>query len=286
MVALIACILSCAGLVISFKIFEKFGISSLQAIVVNYIVAAIINLSYAPGASTMMEKINEPWFINGCILGGVFIVNLIIMGLSAQKMGASVTSVASKMSLVITVVFGVFYFKEEMGTFKIIGIILALISVFFIVQINTKEINRKFIFLPLILFIGGGFIDSFINYNKKTFLNDGNSDLFAAVTFGVAFIGGLLLLIPKVISKKEKLNIKSIGAGIILGAVNWLTIFTLLLALEIKNWDSSTIYTTINIGILLVVVSCGVLVFKEKLTKVQWMGVLLALASIVLVSIA
>lgn len=286
MVALIACILSCAGLVISFKIFEKFGISSLQAIVVNYIVAAIINLSYAPGASSMMEQINEPWFINGCILGGVFIVNLIIMGLSAQKMGASVTSVASKMSLVITVVFGVLYFKEGMGTFKIIGIILALISVFFIVQINTKEINRKFIFLPLILFIGGGFIDSFINYNKKTFLNDGNSDLFAAVTFGVAFIGGLLLLIPKVISKKEKLNIKSIGAGIILGGVNWLTIFTLLLALEIKYWDSSTIYTTINIGILLVVVSCGVLVFKEKLTKVQWMGVLLALASIVLVSIA
>jgi len=286
MVALIVCILSCAGLVIAFKVFEKFSISSLQAIVINYLVAAIINLCYAPGSATILEKINEPWFLNGCILGGVFIINLIIMGLSTQKMGASVTSVASKMSLVITVLFGIYYFNEEAGLFKIIGIILAVISVFFIVQINTKEINRKFIFLPLILFAGGGFIDSFINYNQKTVLNDSNSDLFAAVTFGVAFIGGLFMLIPRIITKKETINIKSIIAGVILGGVNWLTIFTLLLALEIPYWDSSTIYTTINIGILLTVVSCGVLVFKEKLTKVQWIGVLLAIGSIVLVSIA
>ncbi len=286
MVALIACILSCAGLVIAFKIFEKFGISSLQAIVVNYLVAAIINLVYSQKAGELLSGIHQAWFINGCILGCVFIINLYIMGLSAQKMGASVTSVASKMSLVITVLFGVFYFKEDAGLFKIVGITLALISVFFIVQINTKEIDRKFIFLPLILFAGGGFIDSFINYNQKLHLNDGNSDLFAAVTFGIAFIGGLLMLIPQVTSKREKLNLKSMGAGVVLGVVNWLSIFTLLLALKIPYWDSSTIYTTVNIGILLVVVSCGVLIFKEKLSKIQWIGVMLAVGSIVLVSIA
>jgi len=286
MTELILCIIACASLVIAFKIFEKLGISSFQAIVVNYGVAAAIGLVYAPQASTLFTKIDEPWFLNGCILGLVFITNFFIMAQSAQKIGASVTSVASKMSLVVTVLFGIIYFKENVNALKVIGIILALSSVFFITQINTKQIDKKFLFLPLILFFGGGFIDISLNYNQETYLKEGGSELFSATTFITAFLIGFIFLIVRLISGKEKLNLKSIIGGVILGVVNWLSIFLLLLTLKISGWDSSTIYTVVNIGILLLVVACGVLVFREKLNGKQWIGVILALSAIILISLS
>jgi drug/metabolite transporter (DMT)-like permease len=286
MIALISCVFACALLVIAFKIFERFKISSLVAIVVNYFVAASINFIYDPSFTSIPQRMDEPWFLNGCILGGVFILNLIVMGLSTQKMGASVTSVASKMSLVITVIFTIIYFKESVNFLKIGGIVLAIVSVFFIVQINTKEMHRKFIFLPIILFIGGGFIDSFLKFNQEINISENDSELFAGVTFASAFVGGLIMLIVQLVRKKEIIDLKSVFAGLILGVINWLSIFMLLLTLKNSRLDSSTVYTYVNIGILLVVVASGVLIFKEKLRPIQWIGVVLAIGAIVLISIA
>lgn len=286
MIELVLCIIACALLVIGFKIFEKLGISSFQAIVINYGVAALIGFFYEPNSITIIEHSGKLWFLNGAVLGLVFIINLYIMGLSTQKIGASVTSVASKMSLVITVLFGILYFHDDVTPIKIVGIVLAIASVLFITQINTKEIKPKFIFLPIILFMGGGFIDISLNYNQQVHLKGGESGLFSITIFSTAFFIGLILLIYKLIKGQEKITFKNIVGGIILGIVNWFTIFLLLLTLKNPMWkgDSSTVYTIVNIGILLVVIICGVLIFKEKLNKKQWVGVLLALAAIVLIS--
>lgn len=285
MIELILCIVACSLLVIGFKIFDILKISSLQAIVVNYGVAGCIGAITEPDIIHLTDKFNEWWFINGCILGAVFMINFYIMSLSAIKIGASVTSVASKMSLVITVVFGFIYFGELATTVKVIGIIMALISVFLIVQLNTKEVNKKFILLPIILFIGGGFIDISLNFNQVVHLKNGGSGLFSAIVFISAFLVGLIFLIIRIIQKKEHLRIKNMLAGIILGTVNWFSIYFLLLTLKDPRWDSSTVYTIVNIGILLLVVITGVLVFRERLNRKQWMGVLLAFMAIVLISI-
>lgn len=286
MFELVFCIIACALLVVGFKIFEKLKISSFVAIVVNYGVAGLIGFLYEPNSAAIIKNIYEPWFLNGCILGIVFISNFYIMALSAQKIGASVTSVASKMSLVITVIFSIVYYEENVNALKVAGVMLALASVFFITQINTKEVNKKYIFLPIILFFGGGFIDISLNYNQVTHLKEGGSGLFSTITFSTAFIVGFFILIYRLIKRKEQLNFKNIAGGIVLGVVNWLSIFLLLLTLKNPAWDSSTIYTIVNIGILLLVVICGVLIFKEKLNSKQWIGIMLALTAIVLISLA
>jgi drug/metabolite transporter (DMT)-like permease len=286
MVELISCIIACALLVISFKIFERLKISAFVAIVVNYGVAGSMGFFVEPETTALFTKINEPWFLNGCILGFIFISNFYMMALSAQKIGASVTSVASKMSLVITVMFGVVYLNESINAQKIVGIVLALASVFFITQINTREVNKKYLFLPLLLFFGGGFIDISLNYNQVTYLKDGGSGMFSATTFMSAFVLGLLMLIYQLITKKIRLDFKSMLGGIVLGIINWLSIFLLLLTLKNPAWDSSTVYTLVNIGILLLVVLAGVVIFKEKLNGKQWLGVLLALIAIIIISLA
>lgn len=284
MLELILCIIACALLVIGFKIFEKLKINVFQAIVINYGTAGIIGFLYEPDSTEILSYITQPWFLNGIILGIIFIVNFYIMAKSTQKIGASVTSVASKMSLVITVLFGILYFNDNINAFKIIGIVMALTSVFFIVQINPKEVNRKFIFLPIILFFGGGFIDISLNFNQEEHLKNGESGYFSMVTFTAAFSAGLILLVYKLIVGKEKLRLINIIGGIVLGTINWFSIFLILLALKNPAWDSSTVYTIINIGVLLLVIFCGILVFKEKLNVKQWIGICLAIIAIILIS--
>lgn len=286
MTALILCIIACALLVIGFKIFEKLKIDAFQAIVINYGVAGFIGFLYEPDSFTIFSHSDKAWFANGIILGFVFIFNFYVMAMSAQKMGASVTSVASKMSLVITVLFGILYFNESINAFKIAGMLMALTSVFLIVQINPKSVNKKYIFLPIILFFGGGFIDISLNFNQVIHLKNGGSGLFSTVTFSAAFLAGFIVLIYRLITSKEKLNLKSIIGGIILGTINWLSIFLLLLTLNSPEWkgDSNTVYTIVNIGILLLVVICGVLLFKEKLNNKQWVGLLLAISAILIIT--
>ena len=210
MIELILCIIACTLLVIGFKIFHRLGISSFQAIVINYGVAGLIGFLMEPGSSNLLLHINKPWFLNGCILGMVFILNFYIMAKSTQKIGASVTSVAGKMSLVLTVLFSIFYFKEVVNVPKIAGIIIALTSVFLIIQINSKQVDKKFIFLPIILFFGGGFIDTSLNYNQQVHLQNGGTGLFSTITFCSAFIIGFIVLVYRVLLKKEKLSFKNI----------------------------------------------------------------------------
>jgi drug/metabolite transporter (DMT)-like permease len=289
MIELILCIIACASLVIGFKIFEKLGISSLQAIVINYGTAGLIGFLYEPEPLSILTKVDQPWFLNACILGLVFIFNFYIMALSTQKIGASVTSVAGKMSLVITVLFWIcynyYYLQESTPYIQFGGIALAIASVFFITRINTQEVNKKFIFLPFLLFLGGGFIDISLGYNQVVHLKGESAGLFSMTTFSVAFLAGLLMLVFQFIKGKEKIHFKNIIGGIVLGVVNWFSIFLLLLTLKNPAWDKSTVYTIINIGILLLVVVCGVLLFKEKLNRKQWIGIILALCAIILVSI-
>lgn len=284
MVELILCIIACSLLVIGFKIFDKFRISSLQAIVINYGVAAAIGFYNESNSHQVLNFAGNWWFINGCILGMVFMINFYIMSLSTIKIGASVTSVASKMSLVITVIFGFIYFGESATWIKIFGIIMAIISVLLIVQLNGANMSRKHIILPIILFIGGGYIDISLNFNQVVHLKNGGSGLFSMVVFAAAFLAGCVFLIIQLMQNRERLAFKNVIAGVVLGIVNWFSIYFLLLALKDLRWDSSTIYTLVNIGILLLVVITGVLVFRERLNRKQWLGVLLALTAIILIS--
>lgn len=285
MVELVLCIVACSLLVIGFKIFDKLKVSSLQAIVMNYGVAGFIGAITEPQTITIFTKVNEWWFINGCVLGAVFMINFYVMSLSTVKIGASVTSVASKMSLVITVIFGFIYFGEPATIVKIIGIFLALVSVFLIVQLNADKIDKRFVLLPIILFLGGGFIDISLNFNQVVHLKNGGSGLFSTVVFTAAFLTGCIFLGFQIVKKREKLALKNIIAGIILGIVNWFSIYFLLLTLKDPRWDSSTVYTIVNIGILLMVVLTGVMVFREVLNRKQWLGVLLAFIAIILITV-
>ena len=283
MIYLALSILSSTGLFILFKIFNKYNINTFQAIVVNYITACVCGLIHNDKTITVSEIISSNWFIGVIILGFLFISIFNIMALTAQKNGLSVASVASKMSVIIPVVFGVFAYNERIGFQKIIGILIALVAVYLTASKPKEDsIETSSLYLPILLFFGSGIIDTSINY----FAPDDKIALFSSLIFGVAFIIGCTILTYQYIHSKRKINFKIIPFGVSLGIVNYASIYFLLKALRIDSLESSSLFTINNVAIVTFTTLIGLLLFKEYISKTNWIGILLAIISIVTVTLA
>ena len=283
MIYLALSILSSTGIFVLFKLFNKYKIDTLQAIVVNYITACICGLIHNDKNLVVSEIVSSDWFIGVIILGFLFIAIFNVMALTAQKNGLSVASVASKMSVIIPIIFGIIVFKEGIGIQKILGIVLALVAVYLTsIKSKDKTVLTASIYLPIILFLGSGIIDTSVNY----FAPDDKIPLFSACIFGFAFAIGCLLLVYKSIRFKKSFSVKSIPLGATLGIVNYASIYYLLKALRIDGLESSSLFTINNVAIVAVSTLIGLLIFKEKISNKNWIGICLALISIVLVTLA
>ena len=283
MIYLLLSILSSTAIFVVFKLLKSYNINTLQAIVVNYFTACIIGSLLYKGDIKPAEIVQTNWFIAAIVLGFLFISIFNVMALTAQKNGLSVASVASKMSVIIPVVFGILVFKESVGFQKITGILLALVAVY-LTSLKQKDnaVLTQSIYLPLILFFGSGIIDTSINY----FAPDDNIPLFSATIFAMAAVIGVFLLSFNYLKSKQRFKLKSLPFGIILGIVNYTSIHFLLLALRVENTESSTLFTINNIAILSLSTLIGLVLFKEKISKKNWIGISLALISILLVTLA
>jgi len=272
-------------LFVIFKLFDVLKINTLQAIVFNYFVAAILGFFLSDISVSVQEIPSQPWFLGAFLLGFLFIAVFNVMALTSQKNGLSVASVSSKMSVVIAIIFGVWYYNESLGYIKVIGILLALVAVYLTSVKEKKEIVQKRIslLLPLLLFFGSGAIDTSLKYVETAYVQEGGVPLFSATIFACAFILGIIILIIQKVKGKFIFKFKNILGGILLGVPNYFSIVYLLKALSTEGMESSTAFTLNNVGVVILSTLFGLLIFKEKLILKNWIGIVIAIASILMV---
>ena len=277
----------CSSLIfVVFKLFDTFKVQTLFAIVTNYVVACCVGLIFNPTSLSISELTSEPWFLGTVALGILFILIFNIMAKSSQLNGVAVTSVATKMSLIIPVIFSVLAYGDVLSFWQIAGIALALIAVY-LASVKKKglQIDRSYIWLPALVFLGSGLIDTSIKYFQEAYLDDGTYPIFSSTVFGAAAISGFVFIGFKAIKKPLKINPKNVLGGICLGIPNYFSIYFLLRALNSETFNSSSVFTINNVAIVLFSTLLGILLFREKLSSRNWLGVLLAVVSIVLVAL-
>ena len=286
MIYLLLSILSSTLIFVVFKLFDRFKVNTFHAIVVNYIVACTCGI-FVYDAPLEIEKIvSNGWFVYTVLLGLLFIVIFYLMALTTQRNGLSVVSVATKMSLVVPVIFGLIYYKESLGHFKFIGIILALIAVF-LASIKSRrgiKIRRSTLIFPLLVFIGSGIIDTSLKYLEDTHVAENDVAIFSSTIFGSAAVIGILFLGIRMVQGKFKFAAKNVIGGIFLGIPNFFSVYFLVLALRSDVLESSGIFTVNNVAVVLTSTLVGILLFKEELSAKNWLGIGLAVISIVLIT--
>lgn len=281
MLNLLFAILCSTGIFITFKYIEKFKIDILLAIIVNYITASLCGYFLSDTTFNPQQILHQDWFYISILIGMLFIVVFFIIGKSTQKAGISVTTLASKMSFVLPLLFSFLYYQEAISTQKIIGIIIALSAVLLsIYKKQSDKINRQYIWLPILLFFGAGTVDSLVKFSQQEYLHSGGTEQFTTLLFAIAAISGLLVLFIRKEKFKTLFQLKVLIGGCILGLVNYGSLYFLIASLNHSGYDSSVVFSIVNIGIVACSVFIGLSVFKEKLNKLNLLGILLAFIAI------
>lgn len=289
MIYLLLSILCSTLIFIVFRTYSRYKIDNHSAIVVNYLTAGILGFIINGKSISTTEIIEAPWLINGLILGTLFILIFNVMALTTQKLGASVSSIASKMALVIPVIFAVIHYGDALNFLKIGGVIFALAGIY-LSTVKPKKVkqakDKSLYLLPLALFLGSGFLDTFIKYTQNYHLRANGADdkIFTSTIFLTAFSVGFIYVLFK--KRSAFLQGKNLIGGFILGVINYGSIYFLIQALSLENWESSVVFPINNMGIVLLTTLSSILLFSEKLSRINKIGVFVSLLAILFISLA
>lgn len=269
--------------VILFKIFERYKVNNLQAIVFNYLIAfTLCFLLSLNGNFVLSDILDKEWLLYSVVVGILFIVNFQLIAVTAQKVNIATATLANKISLIIPVIASFIVFQENLPIIKIGAILGSFIAIYLIITDKGRiAIPKKYWHYPLLIFCLTGIMEFIISYvQRKLFTQENEIALFTAVTFLLSFIIGLIILIPQI----KKVTQKNIAWGSLLGIPNALGVYFLFLALD-SGIHISVTFPIIHTGSLLLAVFAGYLFFKERLSLLNWIGLFLAFITIFILSI-
>lgn len=268
-----------AGFALIFRVFQRNGVPLLPAIAINYTVALCCGLLIAP-----------PWKFGGTngllipagLLGALFVLIFSLSGLSAQRAGAARTTIAGRMSLVLTIAAAILLFDERVGSLRWLGIAIALVGLILVSVTKDEYTSQRSWLLPLAIFLGSGAADIAVTYVQRTLTTAANAEAFPTLCFASSAAVSMVLLF----ARREHTALKHARTwfgGIALGLVNYASLFLLVRALGSGELPASVIFPLMNIFAILIATGCAILFFRERLSVRQWCGIVLCVASLLLI---
>jgi drug/metabolite transporter (DMT)-like permease len=289
MIWLICSIMLSASLMLIFRWFSKVGIHTQTAIVVNYLVCIITGTALAGNNHIFHGDLpGKPWFWPCLLLGILFILVFSAMGQSARVAGSALTAMASKMGLLIPVFMAVLFLGEAWNWTIIPGLLCTL---FALVMLNPRrngagaQMDIQALILLLVVFFGSGFVDAGVKLIQHFYLAESSADETITLIFSGAFITGLTQQIFTRKSSANNLSLKDLGGGVLLGICNYGSMYTLIQALDTSGLPGSFLFPVNNLGVVMVTTAAAMLLFREVLTRRQWLGLSCAAIAIILLSI-
>ena len=263
------------------KLAKRYEIDTRQAIMWNYSIAALLTyLIYDPAWPTFNNSLFPVYISLGVLLPSLFV----ILALSVRYTGIVKTDVAQRLSLFIPVLAAFLLFGEAHSTLKIAGIFFAFLAIICSVPWQKKgsSSSSSYWIYPVTVFVGMGIIDILFKQIAKTEAIAFTSSLI--VVFILAFIISALFLLYLFFIKKLKFTLINVLCGWILGIANFGNILFYLKAHQALANQPSLVFSAMNIGVIVLGSLVGVLIFHEKLSRLNYFGIVLALISIVLMS--
>jgi len=265
------------------KLARQRGIDVQQAIATNYAMAVgLVLLTLNPSVDALRSP-TTPWGILlalGVLLPAVFIA----MAQAVRHAGIVRSDAAQRLSLFIPLLMALVLFGETFTLRKVAAIALGLLALFCLLKRQpasdaaaSTPAGRALWIWPLAVWLGYGVIDVLFKQMART---------------GTAFPSGLLaafslagvLITLYLIVRRTRWHAASLGAGLILGAFNFANIYTYIRAHQSLPNDPALVFSAMNIGVISLGTLVGAFVFKERLTRVNVLGLAFAVMAVVLMT--
>lgn len=266
-----------------FKFAKRYQINIIQTITWNYLFAIALSLFFFKpdfGAINLTSNLSI-YLVLGILLPIIFI----FQGLAVKQAGLARTDIAQRLSLFISLCAAYFLFDENFDRLKYAGIFFGFAAIIFTMYKKSTGVKSQYGWLYLLMvFLGFGIIDVLFKLVSKIDAVPYTTSLF--IIFCIAFILAIVYVAYLAITKKTKLQLVNFACGCVLGFFNFGNILFYLKAHRSMADNPSTVFAAMNMGVIIFGSLIGIIVFKEKLSKLNYAGLVLALVAIILITLS
>ena len=286
MLNLLLSILSSSFILVIFKIAGKRQFPALLLVILNYFSASFLGYYLAGTNPTEVIQSTDVQWIPIVLIGSIFVFTFFLIGETTKKSGIAVTTIASKMSFILPVAVSFMIDKNDTITFtKIVLIIAALVAVLLTVYKKNDKKERSWLF-PLMLFVLLGLADSLVKYMQTTHIKDlQSSSQFSATIFSVSAVLGIVVWLFYGAERKKIFKPSILLLGLLLGVLNFGSLYFLVNALNVLQYNNSIVLGINNLGVVVLSVAIALVVYKEKLMPINKIGIALSIVIVALMAI-
>jgi drug/metabolite transporter (DMT)-like permease len=281
MLFLVLSIICSVSVGIIFKVARRHNISTGQVVGWNYVFALLLCYIFFD-VTPQLTHFTAHWPIYVplmFLLPSVFLM----MALSIRHVGIVRTDAAQRMSLFIPILAAWLIFQEKFNDFKITGLCIAFPALALILSKKADKPAKEWQY-PILVLLGYGLVDTL--FKQVVVLKEPpyTTSLF------ILFCGALTITVGAVLYEiiflKKKLQLMNFAYGMLVGIFNFGNILFYMKAHKVFAENPSTVFAAMNIGVIVLGSLTGVLVFKEKLSLKNYLGIVLALAAIVIIALS
>lgn len=279
MLYLILAIASSALVSIIMRLSDRKVTGNIAMLAVNYLMCLVVSAAYT-GFDNLFP--DAPGLGGAMLMGGIngllYLGGFVLLQINVRRNGVVLSSTFMKLGLLVSLAVSVIFFHEAPELLQVIGFCLAIGA---IVLINFKRESggeAGFKMGLILMLLAGGMADAM----SKIFEELGNpalEDQFLICTFLVAALLCTLLMVQK----GQRPGKWELIFGLLIGVPNFYSAKFLLGALE--SIPAVIVYPVYSVATILVVSMTGVLAFRERLEKRQWIGMGLILIALVLLNV-
>lgn len=278
MIYLLLAILSSALVSVEMRLSSDKVRHNLGMLTVNYLMCVAVAACYT-GLTRLFPAGTETvkTLAMGAVHGGLYLLSFVLFQNSVKKNGVVLSATFMKLGLLVPILLSLFLFGERPGMLQIIGFCIA-VGAIVINNWNKDTVQMRMSAGLLLLLIAGGAGDAMAKVYEQW-----GSQLLAPQFLFYTFLTAFLLCVVLMLRKGQRVGTQELLYGLLIGVPNFFSARFLLLALE--DVPAVIAYPSYSVATLLVVTLTGVLVFKERLRKRQWLALGLILVALVLLNV-
>jgi drug/metabolite transporter (DMT)-like permease len=219
--------------------------------------------------------------------GLLLAVNFFLLAHTAQRVGVAIASLASRLSVAIPSLLAFSLYGDSLTLVKIAGLSAALLALYLCTAPdgrNGASTSRLLQFSPITLFLTFGCYFTILKYLQTYYLTESSYHSYVMSGFVFAFLSSIVIGLSKKVFAPADFHVRHLGAGILLGVINYVAIYALLRVLALKGWESSQLYPIYSVGVVAVSTVLAFLWFRERLSKQKALGLAVGLVAVALLN--
>jgi drug/metabolite transporter (DMT)-like permease len=287
MIYIALAILASGVIPVLFRACDNWRINLFWAIPINYLTCVAIGNFLSANAFAAGNLARQPWIGLAAIQGVLLAVNFFLLARTAQRAGVAIAALASRLSVAIPSVLAFVLYGDSWTPVKIVGLSAALVALFLCTapdKTSGRLGSKLFQVLPILVFATFGCYFTILKYLQTYYLDASTYHAYVMSAFAFAFVSSLGVGFGRGVLSMTDFRARHLAAGLALGAINYVAMYSLLRMLALTGWQSSQLYPIYSVGVVAVSTLLAFVCFRERLSRQKALGLAVGVAAVALLN--